>query len=86
MHRLQEVIRLHRLGKSARRIARHLSMGRNTIGEYLDVLSRAGLLDGPVDSLPELVEGGTLRAQTHRAPLRSQGIDPCPSPMNSSPS
>jgi transposase len=54
MHRLQEVIRLHRLGKSARRIARHLSMGRNTIREYLAVLAKAGLLEGPIDSLPEL--------------------------------
>ena len=28
MHRLQEVIRLHRLGASSRRIAKQLSMGR----------------------------------------------------------
>jgi len=54
MHRLQEVIRFHRLGKSVRRIARHLSMGRNTIREYLALVSKAGLLEGPVDSLPEL--------------------------------
>jgi DNA-binding NarL/FixJ family response regulator len=54
MHRLQEVIRLHRLGKSSRRIARHLSMGRDTIREYLAVLSDAGLLAGPIDELPEL--------------------------------
>ena len=54
MHRLQEVIRLHRLGASARRIARQLSMGRDTIRSYIAVLSKAGLLDGPVDELPEL--------------------------------
>lgn len=54
MHRLQEVIRFHRLGKSVRRIARQLSMGRNTIREYLALVSKAGLLEGPVDSLPEL--------------------------------
>ncbi len=54
MHRLQEVIRLHRLGASARRIARQLSMGRDTIRGYIEVLSKAALLDGPVDELPEL--------------------------------
>lgn len=54
MHRLQEVIRLHRLGKSARRIGRDLSMGRNTVGEYLELLSLRGLLDGAPDQLPEL--------------------------------
>ena len=62
MHRLQEVIRLHRLGKSSRRIARHLSMGRDTIREYLLVLSKAGLLDGPSDALPDLdVLSGLVR-------------------------
>jgi hypothetical protein len=54
MHRLQEVIRLHRLGKSSRRIARHLSMGRDTIRGYMAQLAAAGLLDGPVEALPEL--------------------------------
>ena len=53
MHRLQEVIRLSRLGKSTRRIAKQLSMGRDTIHEYLAVVSKAGLLEGAVDSLPE---------------------------------
>lgn len=33
MHRLQEVTRLHRLRKSWKRIARHLSMCRDTIRE-----------------------------------------------------
>jgi transposase len=58
MHRLQEVIRLHRLGKSSRRIARQLSMGRDTIRSYIALLSKASLLEGPVDALPEL---GVLR-------------------------
>lgn len=53
MHRLQEVIRLHRMGESVRCIARQLAMGRNTIREYLAVVSQAGLLEGPVDALPE---------------------------------
>lgn len=75
MHRLQEVIRLHRLGKSARRIARQVSMGRNTIGEYLDVLAHADLLDGPVDALPALDVLATL-VQAHE---RSSTQDPIPS-------
>lgn len=54
MHRLQEVVRLHRLGRSTRRIARLLQMGRNTIQGYLDALGEGGLLDGPADALPEL--------------------------------
>lgn len=45
MHRLQEGIRLHRLGQSARGIARQLSMGRDTIREYLALLSEGGFLD-----------------------------------------
>lgn len=31
MHRLQELVRMHRMGKSAREIARHLRMGRDTV-------------------------------------------------------
>jgi transposase len=53
MHQLQEVIRLHRLGKSRRTIARQLRMGRDTIRGYLEVFSKKGLLDGPADDLPD---------------------------------
>lgn len=52
MHRLQEVIRLHRLGRSGRAIARQLRIGRNTLGGYLDAVTKAGLLDGSADELP----------------------------------
>ena len=45
MHQIQEVIRLHRLGKSRRAIARQLRMGRNTIRAYLEKLEEAGLLE-----------------------------------------
>jgi len=54
MHRLQEVIRLHRMGASSRRIARQMQMGRDTIRDYLKLLGEAALLDGAPDSLPEL--------------------------------
>ena len=53
MHRVQEVIRLHRLGKSRRTIARQLQMGRDTIRSYLATLSKQGLLEGAPDELPE---------------------------------
>ena len=52
MHRLQEVVRLHRLGRSGRAIARQLRIGRNTVGGYLESLSKAELLDGPAEELP----------------------------------
>ena len=54
MHRLQEVIRLHRLGRSRRAIARQLRIGRNTVRGYLEAVSKAGILDGPAEDLPEL--------------------------------
>lgn len=53
MHRLQEVVRLCRMGLSSRDIARQLRMGRDTIRGYLKALRASGLLDGPVDILPE---------------------------------
>lgn len=54
MHRLQEVIRLHRLGQSRREIAKQLRMGRNTIRRYQEKLESAALLEGSPDALPTL--------------------------------
>jgi len=54
MHRLQEFVRLHRLGSSSRDIARLLKMGRNTQRQYRRCLSDAGLLDGDPDQVPDL--------------------------------
>jgi len=76
MHRLQEVIRLHRLGASSRRLAKQLSMGRDTIRSYLDVLSKAALLDGPADELPAL---DRLRALVLE---QSDASDPPPQPSS----
>ena len=59
MQRVQELVRLHRLGESTRDIAKRLRMGRDTIRAHLDALRAAGLLDGPPDALPE---GDVLRA------------------------
>ncbi len=46
MHRLQEMVRLHRLGESSRSLDRPLPMGRETIRCYVRALRRAGSLDG----------------------------------------
>jgi len=54
MHRLQDLIRLHREGEGSRVIARQLRMGRDTIRHYLRALAAAGLLDGEPEELPEL--------------------------------
>src|SRR5688500_11404829 len=56
MHRLQELVRLHRQGTSAREVARLLGMSRNTVADYLNALAAAELLEGAVESLPELAE------------------------------
>ena len=54
MHRLQELVRLHRQGTSARDAARLLGMSRNTAREYREALAASGLLDGHVAELPDL--------------------------------
>lgn len=60
MHRLQELVRLHRLGtKSAREVARLLKMGRTTEWTYRKALDAAGLLRGDPEELPDLA---TLKA------------------------
>src|SRR5262245_55576803 len=66
MDRLQELVRLHRLGTGAREVARLLRMGPKTERDYRDALASAGFLDGSVDDLPELA---VLReaAQQHLA-------------------
>lgn len=54
MHRLQELVRLHRMGTGARRVAELLGMSPNTERAYRSALESASLLAGPVDALPEL--------------------------------
>lgn len=54
MHRLQDLVRLHRMGEPTRKIAKLLTMGPNTERRYREALKCAGLLDGEVDDLPEL--------------------------------
>lgn len=59
MHRLQELVRLHRLGVTERGAAKELRIGRNTAKEYRRAIAAAGLLEGSAEDLPELE---TLRA------------------------
>ncbi len=54
MHRLQEMVRLHRMNIGARKIARQLKMSPNTEREYRRALLPLGFLDGDPDDLPSL--------------------------------
>ncbi|MEZ4223012.1 MAG: hypothetical protein R3B13_18860 [Polyangiaceae bacterium] len=56
MHRLQELVRLHRSGTKAREVARLLRMGRNTERRYRSAISKAGLLRGELAELPSQEE------------------------------
>lgn len=69
MHRLQELVRLHRFKTGAREAARLLGMGPNTERQYREALIAAKLLDGPPDQLPSLEE---LKAAVESARPRVQ--------------
>lgn len=63
MHRLQELVRLHRMKTGAREVARLLGMSPNTERMYRAALIKAGMLDGDVGAVPALDE---LRAAVLR--------------------
>jgi len=65
MHRLQELVRLHRLGEGPRSVARQLKMSPNTEREYRTALKAAGLLVGDAGALPE-VEVLKLAIEAHK--------------------
>lgn len=54
MDRLQELVRLHRMGTGGREVARLLGMSPNTERAYRLALEAAGLLVGPIPDLPTL--------------------------------
>jgi transposase len=54
MDRLQELVRLHRMGTGAREVARLLGMSPNTERSYREALKQAQLLDGSADDIPAL--------------------------------
>ena len=63
MQRLQELVRLHRMGTGAREVARMLHMSPNTERDYRNALQAAGLLEGAVD---EIAAPEVLRAAVER--------------------
>jgi|GEM_PF-3566521 len=72
MHRLQELVRLHRIGTGCYAAARMLSMSPNTERVYRSALMAAGLWDGPVEPLPSLDElRRAVEAHIPRRVLRS---------------
>ena len=74
MHRLQELVRLHRLGNPARTVARLLGMSPNTERDYRKILHPKGLLSGDPTVLPEL---GSLQEL-----IRSSRPLPAPPPSS----
>ena len=54
MHRLRDLVRLHRQKTGAREVARLLAMSPNTERQYREALAAAGLLEGEPGELPEL--------------------------------
>lgn len=56
MHRLEELVRLHRLGTPVREVARLLRMSPRTERTYREALESAGLLHGSAEELPEVDE------------------------------
>lgn len=79
MHRLQELVRLHRLKTSAREVCRLLGMGRTTEWHYRQALGKAGLLTGDPADLPAVevikaVARGT--AQRSSAQQEASTVEP----------
>ncbi len=77
MHRLQELVRLHRLDTGAREVARLLGLSPNTERRYREALTAAGVLAGSVEAIPALEElkAAVLRhappAVPHQAAIES---------------
>ena len=64
MHRLQELVRLYRMGVGARQRARLLRMSTRTDREYREAIAAAGLLEGNPANPPDVAE---LRAAVEAA-------------------
>lgn len=74
VHRLQELVRLHRMGRTQRQIERELRMSRHTISSALRALDAAGLLDGDPAALPEAPALKQAMAGDEPPPLPPQQI------------
>jgi transposase len=70
MQRLQELVRLHRMGTGAREVARMLRMSPNTERDYRNALQAEGLLQGAVDEIaaPEVLRAAVERHLSLEAP------------------
>lgn len=71
MHRLQELVRLHRMGTKVREVARLLKMSPNTERLYREALEAAELLQGDPVELPEL---SILRAAIDKGRPSKKGV------------
>lgn len=75
MHRLQELVRLHRLGSGGREVARLLKLSPKTELKYRRAIEAAGLLEGAPEDLPvlEALRGAVLAVHppAPRAPTQS---------------
>jgi len=74
MHRLEEMVRLHRLGTTKHEVARMLVMSPNTERVYRVALAAAGLLEGPADMLPSLAELRAAVVMHHPPKVASQQV------------
>ena len=78
MHRLQEMVRLHRKKIGVREIARRLEMSPTTERKYRRALQQAGLLEGAPDKLPpldRLKDAVTGRMPPQQAPQQTSSIE-----------
>ena len=73
MHRLQELVRLHRMGTGSREVAKLLSLSPNTERRYRRALEAEGLLSGNATELPT---AGILREAVVSAIRNSEVMRP----------
>jgi transposase len=84
MHRLQELVRLHRMGTGPREAARMLKMGPNTERKYRQALAAAGLIEGDPAELPSresLKAAVTEHAPPQPAPQQVSSLEPYAEPI-----
>lgn len=74
MHRLQELVRLHRMDTGAREVARLLRMGPNTEREYRCALEAEDVLEGDPAELPELatLKAAVLKHKPEKSPPQQE--------------
>ena len=64
MHRLQEAVRLHRLGQSRRQISRQLKIGRDTLARYFAAFAKVPSWTAKLMSFPSSRVFAPLRKST----------------------